>query len=304
VKFAMIFAAAMFVFGACNTHPPATQSAVTAGKATISLSRQADPQYGYAPVSRGYVYVVDQTQHLLVFPAGVRNPVPIRTVNLPVTAISVAADSQGRVYVALWATSTIDVFSSGAAKLLRTITSGLDHPYGISVDDNDDLLVASDGKSGAAVSEYRPGTEKRFASFPIPAPYAVYSVAADPVGNIYAEVYNSPYNFVEEWTNGAWTRLAVAGAGPAAIAFDARGQLVVSAVHTVETFAPPTWKTHSLRNLEVSSSTKWTSRGADGNVYVPVTGPAPYVLVIPSASAVAPWKISLASNPNGATAGI
>jgi hypothetical protein len=297
MKLALILAVSVLISQAgCNTHPPAIQS--TAGV-------PAPPQGADTIVRPAYVYVVDQAAHLIVLPAHASLVgTPIRTVDLPVPAISVASDSQGNVYVALWGASSIEVFSSGATKLLRVINLGAEHPYGIAVDDNDNLLVARDGKSGAGVSEYRPGAEKRFASFPIPEPYAVYSVAADHAGHVYAAVYASPYNFVEEFINGAWTRLQVTGAGPSAIAIDARGNLIVSAVHTVETYNAPTWSTRTLRNLEATAETKWTSRGADGNIYVPVTGPDPYVLVIPSISISAPWKISLPSNPNGATAGV
>ena len=97
---------------------------------------------GSDPSSTTFVYVVDtSTNKLYVYPGGVNNPAPIRSVTPADKPHAVVTDAAGNVYVSSTESGEIEVYASGATSLLYTIT-GLNHPQALTIDGNGNLYSA------------------------------------------------------------------------------------------------------------------------------------------------------------------
>src|SRR6185312_16548213 len=133
--FAVAFLAA--VLSGCFDQPGASQSYLPPAPApstapSFSVNR-VHKRVHNAAVPR-YVYVTDRGNgQLLVYPYGVSNPAPIRSIPLD-SPLGVAVDPTGSVYVAQWAESQISVFNDGATAQTGTITADVDRPTSITAD--------------------------------------------------------------------------------------------------------------------------------------------------------------------------
>lgn len=113
----------------------------------------------------GYVYVSNRTaqgaSQLLVYPAGVPNASPTRTITQGmVGAMGVAVDASGNVYVANGSGGNVLEYSPGATSLVQTYSNGLTYPVGVAVSSTT-LYVADRGSGTNAtqqVVEYPIGT--------------------------------------------------------------------------------------------------------------------------------------------------
>ena len=89
--------------------------------------------YG-APRSK-YIYVADRTREkLLVYPAYVADPKPIRTLGRADGVVEIggiAVDDSGNLYVANGAGADVLEFSSGAKSFVKKYTDGLNHPVNL-----------------------------------------------------------------------------------------------------------------------------------------------------------------------------
>jgi hypothetical protein len=128
--------------------PPAVPSATRSGERIRSEA--------------GYVYVSNRTaqgsSQLLVYPEGIANPAPLRTITQGLVDVAgVATDSAGDVYVANGRAGNVLEFAPGGSSLVQTYSKGLTDPIGVTV--ANDTLYVSDAGDGYAqqVFEYTIG---------------------------------------------------------------------------------------------------------------------------------------------------
>lgn len=111
----------------------------------------AERSHARANGSGGYVYVTNRTpqgvSELLVYPAGVGSPAPIRTITKNLADVGgIAVDSSGNVYVANGGFGDVLEFAPGATSLVATYSKDLVHPSDVTVD-NGTLYVADQGNA-------------------------------------------------------------------------------------------------------------------------------------------------------------
>lgn len=255
-----------------------------------------------------YVYVTDAVkQALIVYPAGTANPAPIRTVPLGDTPEGVAVDSTGKVYVALFNTSTVDVFSSGAGSPtpLRTVTNDINRPDGVAIDENDDLYVSSHCQSacqGTYVAEFPAGSGKLSARIYAPPTTGIEGIAVRN-GMLFMDVYNSVGGTVVQYKDGQPTGLYVPPvASCAGIALDDNGNLFAASAGTLTEYASPDYTNNVLNFAYPSEAIRLIGRGSDGSIYVPLYGDSPKVVVWQNGQQL-PYTITNGlSKPEGAAA--
>lgn len=199
----------------------------------------------------GYVYVSNHTaqgaSQLLVYPAGVQNAPPTRTITQGmVNVMGVAVDASGNVYVANGSGGNVLEYSPGGASLIATYSSGLTYPVGVTVANN--TLYVTDRGSGTdpvqQVAEYTIGTStalKFEMGGPGFAPQLNEAIAVDPLGfsgTFYASATTVPipptgncaltgsYLVAEEHSPILWQTISLSANGQVSgLAFDASGNL-------------------------------------------------------------------------------
>lgn len=303
MKYLWIAAALVAVvgIGSCERTPFAPNPIVT----------QSVPEKSAHSGTARYVYVVDRlAQTLLVYPAGVENPAPVRTVSFDSQPIAVATNDAGQVYVTCW-NSTVEVFGSGAASRLRTLKrelSGLNEPSGIVFDGAGNLWIANRGNP-SFVAEYDPTTFAVMRSVALPPRYLASGVAVDGSGSLWVDMMPmTGGGYVAEYSAPGYgvTKVLVT-AGNGGLAFDARGYLRVGTISNLLTFAPPAWKRVDLGYYGQGYDI-WRLTARNGILYVPMAshGTKPsQVLEIDTRSAALPIAITRGfHDPEGAAAGI
>lgn len=287
--------------------------ACSSNATSLIPAKVAQPNVAQRSQSRAlqskYVYVTDAAEKaLLVYPAGVINPAPIRTVSLGDTPEGVAVDSTGKVYVALYNTSTIDVFAPGAGSPtpLRTITNDINRPYGLAIDVNDELYVSShcqsaSGCQGTYVAEFTLGANKAFRRILAPATAGLEGIAVRN-GTLFMDVYGSLGGIVVQYIDGKQTGLYIPPvASCAGVAIDNNGNLFAASGGALAEFAPPSYAYVTLAQYP-SEAIRLIGRGSDGSIYVPFYGSSPSVVVWSNGSQT-PYTITNGlSEPMGAAA--
>lgn len=295
---------------------------------TVSASpTPAAASVRHATVSR-YVYVTDEKQKaLIVYPAHVDNPVPIRTISEASGPIGVATSPSGGVFVSFPLENVVRVYASGGAPLLQTMTkaNGVIYPSGLTFDAHGNLWVANRndqlGQPGY-IAEYAPGAQSPTRTIDLPHNFVCAGIAFDPAGDLWADIMASQGGFVIEYSvqTGAEIRripLPVASgqfnpnvilgtAGNGGIAFDARGLLQVGTIAVLMAFAPPSPKFVEFKNYGEGSELRELTADANGALYVPIGSVVghPEVLELPANSAHAPLRITQGlEDPWGAAAG-
>jgi hypothetical protein len=258
-----------------------------------------------------YVYVLDQKlSELLVYPANVQNPSPIRAVSISTpTLYGVTTDQQGNVYVPENAENTVQIFSSGGVCPCSTITNGMDLPRGVTVDNNDNLYVADNGSS-PHVAEYAHNGTSPFATFPAPDNYATTGVATDSSNNLYVVLIVSgiPHGTVAECPAAGMGHTcsiisSITLAEYTGLAFDSGGDLAAASAATLSYYAPPSWNLVNYTYYGVGAAIGFLSAGPDESLYVPLENGS--VVVIPSTGAQQPYSITSGlEEPIAAAAGI
>ncbi len=122
---------------------PAHKSAVPLGAHVPSAGRRQS--------TGGYVYVSNRTDQgasqLLVYPQGVQNAAPLRTVTQGLVDVGgIAVDSAGNVYVANGRAGNVLEFAPGGTPLVQTYSEGLVHPVSVTVADGT-LYVSDQGNA-------------------------------------------------------------------------------------------------------------------------------------------------------------
>lgn len=267
--------------GASSSYLPPNQTPPRA----LSFQNAATPKY---------IYVGDAKQKsLLVYPAGVADPAPIRKVPLGDVPQGIAIDGSGNVYVALFGTSTVDEFSRGATALVRTIVKGIYKPTGVAIDERGTLYVASHCQSAcqaAYVAEFEEGSNTASKLVHAPASYAIEGVAARH-HVLFMDIYNGPGAFAEEYVGGRDTGFKIALAGCAGLALDDSENLFAANAGTLSTYAPPSY--NPVKNVDYGQgdAIRFVGRGSDGSIYLPMVGNSPAVMVLP-VGAEAPYAIT------------
>ncbi len=257
----------------------------TTGAVAPSYNTASAQKYSTASTQK-YIYVGDaKNEQLLVYPEGVLNPSPIRTIPLGDVPQGVAVDGNGHVFVALLNTSTIDVFSHGATSLVRTITNGLYKPQGLAVDERNWLYVASHCETACKsgyVAEFKPDSDTVTAQINAPENFAIEGVA---VHNrvVFIDMYDSAGGFAQEYVAGQPTGNPIGLAACSGLALDNAGNLYAANAATLSVYAPPSYK--PIKDTYYGASIRFIGRGNDGTIYVPFTGtPSPSVVVLPAGS--------------------
>jgi hypothetical protein len=298
--------------GATNQGATGTKSTDTSVKTGATLNTVLHHHRIRVAATPRYVYVSDgETKSLLVYQAGVTNPPPIRTVSLGDFAEGVATDHEGNVYVALFNTSVLDVFPSGAAGPPQTITASLYKPTGVTVDTHDNFYVANHCPTGGCqpyVSEFAHGATAPFAKIYTPAGSGNEGIATDAADNLFVDTSPSIGGYVFEYTNGVLVGEVVGGLATCdGIAFDPQGNLNAASAATLETFQPPSWNLIKSTYYGSGQAIRLLTSGPDGSLYIPFTAgtTASSVLVIPANGLLLPYRITSGiTSPLGATAGI
>lgn len=252
-----------------------------------------------------YIYVGNgKTKQLLVYPAGVPNPSPIRTVTLGGSPQGVAVDGNGNVFVALLETSTIDVFSRGAGALVRTISNDIYKPAGVAVDEHNVLYVASHCESGCGagyVAEFKPGSDIASTRINAPATYGIEGVAARN-GILFMDIYNQPGGYAAKYVRGQLTEPMIGLAACAGLALDNSANLFAANAATLSIYMAPSYTAHKDIYQGSGAQIHFIGRGGDGTVYVPITGPLHSVVVYPPGSQPSYSITAGLSDPMGAAA--
>ncbi len=234
-----------------------------------------------------YIYVGDaKNKQLLVYPEGVSNPSPIRTIPLGDTPQGVAVDGNGHVFVALLNTSTIDVFSHGATSLVRTITNGIYKPEGVAVDERDWLYVASHCETACKsgyVAEFKPDSDTVNAQINAPANFAIEDVAVHN-GVVFIDMYESVGGFAQEYIAGQPVGVPIGLATCSGLALDNAGNLYAANAATLSVYAPPSYVPIKDTYYGPYASIRFVGRGNDGTIYVPIVGRSPSVVILPAGS--------------------
>lgn len=196
-----------------------------------------------------YVYVSNHTaqgaSQLVVYPAGVQNAPPTRTITQGmVNVMGVAVDPSGNVYVANGSGGNVLEYSPGATSLIATYSKGLTYPVGATVA-NGTLYVADRGSGTDGVQqvvEYPTGPSTPTAvggpGFP---PQLNEAIAVDPLGfagTFYTSATTVPipltgpcsisgsYLVAEEHSPTLWQTISLSANGQVSgLAFDASGNL-------------------------------------------------------------------------------
>jgi hypothetical protein len=241
-----------------------------------------------------YIYVGDAKQQLLlVYPAGVADPAPIREVPLGDVPQGIATDGRGNVYVALFNSSTVDEFSRGATTLVKTITNDIYKPTGVAVDERGTLYVASHCQSScetAYVAEFVRGSDTAAPIVDAPASYGVEGIAVRH-NVLFMDIYNGPGAFAARYVGGSYTGLKIPLAGCAGLALDDSGNLLAASAGALATYAPPSYDPVKSVDYIPDDVIRYVGRGTDGSIYVPLDGGSPAVMVLPSGSQ-APYAIT------------
>lgn len=158
-----------------------------------------------ASVSK-YVYVTDRTQEeLLVYPAHVPNPSPIRTITAGLHIVGgVAVDASGDVYVANASNTgspNVVEYSPGATSVIQTFSQGLHYPINVTVDSNGTVYVADNVINGTStIVEYAPTGGAPIKTIPSPADYP-RGLAVDSLGNLFVSINGGD---PAAWPPGGW----------------------------------------------------------------------------------------------------
>jgi len=258
----------------------------TTGAAAPSYNTASTQKYSTASTQK-YIYVGDaKNQQLLVYPENIPNPSPIRTIPLGDVPQGVAVDGNGRVFVALLNTSTIDVFSHGATSLVRTITNGIYKPEGLAVDERNWLYVASHCETSCQsgyVAEFKPDADTATTQINAPPKFAIEGVAAHN-GVVFIDMYESVGGFAQEYVGGQPTGAPIALAACSGVALDNAGNLYAANAATLSIYAPPGYKPIKETYYGAGASIRFIGRGNDGAIYVPFGGTSPSVVILPAGS--------------------
>jgi hypothetical protein len=126
------------------------QQSVTLPSSSARQAIRSERRRANANAAMRYVYVSNRTQQgssqLLVYPEGVQNPSPIRTITQGLVDVAgVAVDPSGNVYVANGSAGNVLEFAPGGTSLIQTYSKGLYNPVNVTVS-NDTLYVADQGQ--------------------------------------------------------------------------------------------------------------------------------------------------------------
>jgi hypothetical protein len=280
----------------CALSLAACSSGATSYLPTNGTTSATAPSYNTASThkystasTQKYIYVGDaKNEQLLVYPEGVSNPSPIRTIPLGDAPQGLAVDGNGNVFVALLNTSTIDVFSHGATSLVRTITNGIYKPEGVAIDERNWLYVASHCQSGCKsgyVAEFKPDSDSATAQINAPPNFAIEGVAVHN-GVVFIDIYESVGGFAQEYVSGRPKGRPIALAACAGLALDNAGTLYAANGSTLSVYAPPSYA--PTKNTYYGAGIHLIGRGNDGTIYVPSPGTSPStspsVVVLPTGS--------------------
>jgi hypothetical protein len=245
----------------------------------------ASPQRHNTASTQKYIYVGDaKNDQLLVYPEGVPNPSPIRSVPLGDAPQGVAVDGNGHVFVALFNTSTIDVFSHGATSLVRTITQGIFKPEGVAVDQRNWLYVASHCASACPsgyVAEFKPDADTATKQINAPANFAIEAVAAWN-GVVFIDMMESQGGYAQEYVGGQPTGTPFALVSCTGLALDNAGDLYTANDGLLTVFTPPSHTPIKTTYYGTDAAIRFIGRGEDGSIYLPFVGSTPSVVVLPS----------------------
>jgi hypothetical protein len=203
------FAAALLA--GCSGNTP-MQTAIPAGESsTIRHSRPT--------VTSNYIYVTDRKLgELLVYPAHVANPSPIRTITGFNVLEGVATDTSGNVYVSDntsgVASPAVIEYNSGATSIVHIFSAGLHHPIDVATGPGGDVYITDDNGPTSRIYEYAPTGGSPIASsatFSGPQPRGI---AVDSGGDVFVDTtgiadvyppisqYCLAYNKVFEYSGG------------------------------------------------------------------------------------------------------
>ncbi len=258
-----------------------------------------------------YIYVGDaKNDQLLVYPQGVSNPSPIRTVPLGDSPNGIAVDGSGHVFVALWNTSTVAVFSRGATSLVRTISTGIYKPTGVAVDENNVLYVASHCQTvgqPAYVAEFEPGSDT-------PDTTQLVAAQGDAIDGVavrndvaFLDVDRGAGGLAILYSKGQPTQVQIGLAVGSGLALDNAGNLYAANAATLSEFAPPSYQNVHDTYYGTGAGIRYVGRGGDGTIYAPYGSPkgtTPTVVVTPT-NGQPSYTITdglSASSPSGAAA--
>jgi hypothetical protein len=278
----------------CQQNPAVVSQAITA--------KTAGPSY---------VYVADNAQKaLLVYRFGVPSA-PVDVVRLGDAPQGVAADSKGNVYVSLFNSSTVRMYSAGAKQLLQTISAGLYKPTGVAIDTADNLYVGNHCQGSgcqAGVLEFHPGAAAAFRSIADVSAFGVEGVAVDSVGNVWMDSFNGPggygFRFVNGQRDSAVTLHLVSSDG---IAVNPAGTVYAASAGAVMSFPPNSLKGvgTEFRGYGVGHAVRLIGTGPNGILAIPVQASAqdggPFVDIIAGSAS---YRITKGlSSPFGAAVG-
>jgi hypothetical protein len=249
------------------------------------------------------VYVADQyNDEIIEYPAGVSNPAPKGSFSLPGMPMSVAEDSQGRLYVGLSNTEGVDIFSSSGHMIGQlNSNNGLDCVAdGLTVDSDDNLYVSEGGSTPPPCGPIPPQVLE-FASASDQPSYiytvnsywqpVVLGIASDAQDNLY--VGGEPLPNVSKFPQQSQQYTIIQTLQSFAVAILLNNDLVVSGGgYYMTTYAPPAYKQVSQINYS-PADVRRIATASDGTLYVPTYNAqgAAAVYVYPPAP-VGPYTIT------------
>jgi hypothetical protein len=258
-----------------------------------------------------YVYVADgSTDKLYKYPAAAGNT-PIWSISLPASSVPypVAVNpNNGNVYVAMQASSLVDIYnSSGTLVGQLTAANGIHFPFDLAFGANGTLYVTiTNPTTGTGeVAVYPASSSSTGPSLLIPAPVADrawYGVTVDSSNNVYTMLGLTLGGQIYEFAPGSTTGTVIVDGPPDVIgglAVLPSGVLAESFYTAVQEYVPPSYSDGTYYNYGTGNTTGWISTGSDGSLVVPVKGTGVYVYP----AIAAPYTITGLADATGAALG-